>query len=215
MQVRADPDRIQQVVWNLLSNAVKFTPSGGRVEVIARRDRDMVEIKVSDTGIGIRKEFLGLVFDRFRQAEAGSAREHGGLGLGLAIAKQLVELHHGSIVASSEGEGQGSTFTVRLPLPVRPALSEDPAATSTVHGDGLEGVSVLLVEDEAAARDTTRRLLQQFGPVSASLRSTRLCVQTAHVASTLLNERAWADNLDGLRDGSNVIPMRRAGLASP
>ena len=161
--VRADPDRIQQIVWNLLSNAVKFTPSGGRVEVIARRDRDVVEIKVTDTGIGIRKEFLAHVFDRFRQAEAGAARSHGGLGLGLAIAKQLVELHRGSIEASSEGEGHGTTFTVRLPLPVRSASTEDLTTEAKEPDDGLSGVHILLVEDEAGARETTRRLLQEYG----------------------------------------------------
>jgi CheY-like chemotaxis protein len=161
--VRADPDRIQQIVWNLLSNAVKFTPSGGRVEVIARRDRDVVEIKVTDTGIGIRKEFLAHVFDRFRQAEAGAARSHGGLGLGLAIAKQLVELHRGSIEASSEGEGHGTTFTVRLPLQVRSASTEDLTTEAKDPGEGLSGVHILLVEDEAGARETTRRLLQEYG----------------------------------------------------
>ncbi|MDB6107600.1 MAG: torS [Gammaproteobacteria bacterium] len=161
--VRADPDRIQQIVWNLLSNAVKFTPSGGRVEVVARRDRDAVEIKVTDTGIGIRKEFLAHVFDRFRQAEAGAARSHGGLGLGLAIAKQLAELHRGSIEANSEGEGHGTTFTVRMPLPGRSGSPEDPTAEIRNPGEGLSGAHILLVEDEAGARDTTRRLLQGYG----------------------------------------------------
>jgi two-component system CheB/CheR fusion protein len=161
--VRADPDRIQQVVWNLLSNAVKFTPSGGRVEVIARRDQDVVEIKVTDTGIGIRKEFLAHVFDRFRQAEAGAARSHGGLGLGLAIAKQLVEQHRGSIEANSEGEGHGTTFTVRLPFRARSGSPEDSTAETRDPGEGLSGAHILLVEDEAGARDTTRRLLQEYG----------------------------------------------------
>jgi PAS domain S-box-containing protein len=161
--VRADPDRIQQIVWNLLSNAVKFTPSGGRVDVVARRERDVVEIKVTDTGIGIRKEFLAHVFDRFRQAEAGAARSHGGLGLGLAIAKQLVELHRGSIEANSEGEGHGTTFTVRMPLPGRSGSTEDSTAEKRDPGVGLSGAHILLVEDEAGARDTTRRLLQEYG----------------------------------------------------
>jgi two-component system CheB/CheR fusion protein len=161
--VRADPDRIQQIVWNLLTNAVKFTPSGGRAEIIARRDQDIVEIKVTDTGIGIRTEFLAHVFDRFRQAEAGTARSHGGLGLGLAIAKQLVELHRGTIEAESAGEGHGTTFTVRLPLPVRSGSAEDLTAETNDFGEGLRGTHILLVEDEASARDTTRRLLLQYG----------------------------------------------------
>jgi CheY-like chemotaxis protein len=122
-----------------------------------------VEIKVIDTGIGIRKEFLAHVFDRFQQAEAGAARSHGGLGLGLAIAKQLVELHRGSIEANSEGEGHGTTFTVRLPLRARPASPEDLTAETRDPGEGLNGAHLLLVEDEAGARVTTRRLLQGYG----------------------------------------------------
>jgi len=113
--VLADPDRLAQVVWNLLSNAIKFTPAGGRVSVGALcRNRD-VEIVVSDTGVGISPEFLPHVFERFRQAEGGSTRRFGGLGLGLAIVRHLVELHGGAVDAESEGEGRGATFRVRLP----------------------------------------------------------------------------------------------------
>jgi len=111
----ADPDRLQQIVWNLLSNAVKFTPAGGRVNVRVRRDGDHVEIAVSDTGTGIAPEFLPHVFERFRQQESGTTRRHGGLGLGLAIVRHLVELHGGSVGAESDGEGRGATFRVRLP----------------------------------------------------------------------------------------------------
>ena len=114
--VRADADRIQQVAWNLLTNAVKFTPAGGRVDVRLHRMGNRMELEVCDTGIGIDPEFLPLVFDRFRQAAAGTGRRHGGLGLGLSIVKQLVELHGGSICAESRGKGQGATFRVRLPL---------------------------------------------------------------------------------------------------
>ena len=106
------------MIWNLLSNAVKFTPQGGSVSVTARRNGAMVTIEVIDTGVGIKREFLPHVFDRFRQAEVGAARAHGGLGLGLAIAKQIVELHGGTISVFSDGDGQGSTFRVELPLPV-------------------------------------------------------------------------------------------------
>lgn len=114
--VRADADRIQQVASNLLTNAVKFTPSGGRVDVRLQRAGNRMELEVRDTGTGIDPEFLPHVFDRFRQGPAGSARRQSGVGLGLSIAKQLVELHGGSICAESRGLGQGSIFRVRLPL---------------------------------------------------------------------------------------------------
>jgi two-component system CheB/CheR fusion protein len=157
--VRADPGRIQQIVWNLLSNAVKFTPAGGRVQVQAKREANLVLICVKDSGIGIRSEFLPRVFDRFRQAEVGSSRAHGGLGLGLAIAKQLTELHDGTIEVASDGEGKGTSFTVKLPLP-RQTLSEDQAHPGQASIADLNGVDILLVEDEALTRDTMRRLLE-------------------------------------------------------
>lgn len=114
--VRADADRIQQVAWNLLTNAVKFTPAGGRVDVALRRVGNRMELEVRDTGVGIDPEFLPFVFERFRQGGAGTARRQGGLGLGLSIAKQIVQLHGGSIYAESRGRGQGASFKVRLPL---------------------------------------------------------------------------------------------------
>jgi PAS domain S-box-containing protein len=113
--VQADPDRLQQIVWNLLSNAVRFTPSGGKVDVSLTAGDSHLEITVADTGIGISPEFLPHVFDRFRQADNRIAREHGGLGLGLAITRELVELHGGTIRASSDGADRGATFTVRIP----------------------------------------------------------------------------------------------------
>jgi signal transduction histidine kinase len=115
MTVQGDPVRLQQVVWNLLSNAVKFTPSAGRIEVRLSMDATHVQLKVTDTGRGISAEFLPEVFDRFRRADGSSTAVGGGLGLGLAIARQLVEMHGGSLAAASEGENRGSTFTVRLP----------------------------------------------------------------------------------------------------
>ncbi|HEV7609313.1 MAG TPA: chemotaxis protein CheB [Steroidobacteraceae bacterium] len=163
--VRADPGRIQQVVWNLLSNAVKFTPSGGRVSIHARREADGISIAVSDTGIGIRQEFLPRVFDRFRQAEVGTTRAHGGLGLGLSIAKQLVELHGGTIAVGSEGEGKGTTFTVKLPLQ-QVALDDNEMPHDETPTDGgaveadFNGVEILLVEDETLTRNTMCRLLE-------------------------------------------------------
>jgi hypothetical protein len=162
--VYVDPDRIQQVVWNLLANAVKFTPEGGRVAVRLRRVNGTVEIEVADTGKGIRADFLPHVFDRFRQGDTGAARRFGGLGLGLAIAKQLVELHGGMITAHSDGEGRGATFTVYLPLERRYSGPEEaePAIAQREAGE-LTGLDVLLIEDEAMAREASKRLLEQHG----------------------------------------------------
>ncbi len=115
-QVIGDQNRLQQVIWNLLSNAIKFTPRGGRVEVELRQIDSQVEIIVRDTGIGIKPAFLPYVFERFRQADGSTTREFGGLGLGLAIVRHLVELHGGTVGVNSDGEGKGATFTVRLSL---------------------------------------------------------------------------------------------------
>jgi signal transduction histidine kinase len=114
--VWGDPDRLHQVMWNLLSNAVKFTPTGGRVEVRLERINSQVQIRVTDTGKGISPEFLPYVFDRFRQGDGSITKSYGGLGLGLTIVRDLVELHGGTVWADSPGEGQGATFTVELPL---------------------------------------------------------------------------------------------------
>jgi signal transduction histidine kinase len=113
--VSGDPDRLQQVIWNLLSNAIKFTPSGGAVSVRAMRRRSEIAISISDTGIGIAPEHLPFVFQRFWQAHTGASREFGGLGLGLALARHIVELHGGSMSAESAGEGEGTVFTIVLP----------------------------------------------------------------------------------------------------
>jgi CheY-like chemotaxis protein/anti-sigma regulatory factor (Ser/Thr protein kinase) len=162
--VRVDPDRIQQVVWNLLTNAVKFTPSGGEVKVGLRRVRDDIEITVRDTGIGIRAELLPFIFERFRQADSSTTRQHGGLGLGLAIANQLVQLHGGDITAASEGEGRGSLFIVRLPnLRRLPAFHRDDPLVAGSEPRDLTGCDVLLVEDQESTREATAMLLQQAG----------------------------------------------------
>src|SRR5690606_3885336 len=152
------PGRIQQVLWNLLSNAIKFTREG-RVSLVAEVVDDTVRITVADTGLGIAPQFLPHVFDRFRQADSTATREHGGLGLGLAIVRQLVEMHGGSVAVDSAGEGQGATFTVVLPV-VRGArvahAARHPSAGpgfSPGGGRPLSGLSVLVVDDEADARD--------------------------------------------------------------
>lgn len=167
--VRGDPARLQQVVWNLLSNAVKFTPRGGRVQVVLARVDSHVEISVSDTGKGIKAEFLPHVFERFRQADSSTEREHVGLGLGLAIVKQLVEIHGGSVEVESEGEGKGSTFKVHLPLAIVHASKDVPSVhpkagqLTSVQGDSpnLSGVRVLVVDDEPDAREVIKRVLEE------------------------------------------------------
>jgi signal transduction histidine kinase len=132
--VRADPHRLQQVIWNLLNNAIKFTPEGGRVSISVAGDVSNVCVRVVDTGQGIAPEFLPHVFDRFRQAESASTRRHGGLGLGLSIAHQLIELHGGSIAVESLGVGLGAAFTVRLPpKPFVPQSSHTDGAASRSH----------------------------------------------------------------------------------
>src|ERR1043166_1463970 len=172
VSVSGDPVRLQQVVWNLLSNAGKFTRRGGKVQVRMERVNSHVEIAVSDTGAGISPEFLPHVFDRFRQADMGTTRRYGGMGLGLAIVRHLVELHGGSVRAESAGEGQGSTFTVLLPVaPVYQATVEGervhPAARDTMPSfdcaERLDGLRVLVVDDEPDTRELLKVGLEQCG----------------------------------------------------
>src|SRR5262249_36993886 len=164
-QITGDPTRLQQVIWNLLSNAVKFTPEGGRVEVGLERIDPHICIIVSDTGKGISPDFLPYVFDRFRQFDASSARRYGGLGLGLALVKYLVELHGGTIEVESAGEDQGTTFKVTLPVrAVATPLLEAGGAPVTVKSSGeLAGVRLLVVDDEDDARELLETVLKQYG----------------------------------------------------
>ena len=168
--VRGDPSRLQQVLWNLLSNAVKFTPQGGRIQIVLERVNSHVEIVIEDSGIGIRAEFLPYVFDRFRQEDPTASRRFGGLGLGLSIVKNLVELHGGSVRVKSPGENQGSTFVVALPIshvretpeqPNRPSVSTDPL--ESIELPRLEGISVLIVDDEPDGRALIARILEGRG----------------------------------------------------
>ncbi len=157
--VRGDGTRLQQVVWNLLSNAVKFTPEGGAVEVRLGREGDQAVISVRDSGIGIPAEFLPSVFDRFTQADGTASRRHGGLGLGLAIARHLAELHGGTLAATSAGEGKGATFTLRLRRAQAHAAAAEPATPRRADPD-LAGITVLVVDDEADAREVLAQLLE-------------------------------------------------------
>jgi PAS domain S-box-containing protein len=177
--VPGDSDRLQQVVWNLLSNAIKFTGKGGRIEVVLQRAGASTVLSVSDTGIGIPETFLSRVFDRFAQIDASTTRSFGGLGLGLAISKQLVELHGGTIRASSAGEGRGATFFVELPLAAVPARGDvAPAETSTAAArprgaslPALDGVHVFVVDDEEDGRELLRRVLEDQAATVTTLAS--------------------------------------------
>jgi signal transduction histidine kinase len=164
--VRGDFARLQQIVCNLLSNAIKFTPSGGMIDVCLAHRAGDAEISVSDSGQGIKPEFLPLVFDRFRQEDGSISRRHGGLGLGLAIVRHLVELHAGSVEAHSAGEGKGSRFVVRLPTRLGMAAAAngaDEVATSPLTSSMLAGVRLLVVDDEPGARDLIANVLQGYG----------------------------------------------------
>ncbi|MEZ5319160.1 MAG: response regulator [Vicinamibacterales bacterium] len=159
--VTVDPNRLNQIVMNLVSNAIKFTPDGGRVDVRVRFAGDGVELEVQDTGAGIPASFLPNLFSRFRQADPSASRRHGGLGLGLSIVQQLVQLHGGTVTAESEGEGRGATFRVSLPLGHDAAVTTpEPAPPS---GKRLEGLRVLMVDDEPDARELVTILLQLDG----------------------------------------------------
>jgi PAS domain S-box-containing protein len=172
ISVPGDPVRLQQVVWNLVSNAVKFTPRGGRIQVHLERVNSHVEISVTDTGQGISPEFISHVFDRFRQADQASTRQHGGMGLGLAIVRHLVEMHGGSVEARSAGKDKGASFTVSLP--VSPVHQVDPTQGRVHPGardldlpahmvDRLDGIKILAVDDEQDTRDLLKAGLTEYG----------------------------------------------------
>ncbi len=169
-----DANRVQQVIWNLLSNAVKFTSEGGRVEATLSRTDRRIEITVTDTGIGIDPQFMPYIFDRFRQADSTSTRKYSGLGLGLAIVRHLVEMHGGTVAASSPGKGQGATFKVRFPIASRdtrqtenrqsgPELKQ-PAQPDRLAGKpDLDGVCVLVVEDDSDTLEMLKTIFENRG----------------------------------------------------
>jgi len=169
--VMGDAQRLQQVVWNLLSNAVKFTPRGGRVQVLVERLDASIELTVADTGRGIDLDFQPHVFERFRQADGATTRTHGGLGLGLSIVRQLVEMHGGTVSVYSEGDGHWASFTVRLPLaatgPREPSPAHPPVPPRLGAGfpipPELAGLRILIVDDEADTREMLRTLIEQCG----------------------------------------------------
>ncbi len=196
--ISGDADRLQQVVWNLLSNAIKFTPQGGQVQVRLEWVNSHVEIIVSDTGVGISPDFLPYVFDRFRQHDSTSTRSYGGLGLGLAIVRQLVELHGGTVTVTSPGIGQGATFTVKLPVIITHETPSEPeplelmplADNNTDAAPSLEGLQILIVEDEADSLELLSTILQGYGAQ---------VIPTASVSEALeIIENATVKSLDVL-----------------
>jgi signal transduction histidine kinase/CheY-like chemotaxis protein len=191
--VSGDPARLQQVVWNLLSNSVKFTPKGGLVQVRLERIDSQAQITVSDNGKGISPEFLPHVFERFRQADSSSTRAVGGLGLGLAIVRHLVEMHGGTVWAHSPGEGQGATFTVKLPIMVGHIASVSQAAEQALEPmlseaslPRLEGLKVLIVDDEADTRELLKAML---APCGAEVRA------AASASAALEEMQSWLPDI--------------------
>ena len=216
VSVSGDPVRLQQVVWNLLSNAIKFTPKGGRVQIRLERVNSHIEIAVSDDGAGIAPEFLPHVFDRFRQADQRTTRQHGGMGLGLAIVHHLVELHGGTVRAESHGLGQGSTFTVLLPVaPVYERVTVEgrvhPAAKellpSYVCPDRLDGLKVLIVDDEP---DTLELLKVGLGQCGAEVVLARSVNDALEAIAAVVPDVLISDIGMPVEDGYDLIRRVRA-----
>jgi CheY-like chemotaxis protein/nitrogen-specific signal transduction histidine kinase len=211
--VSADAPRLQQVVWNLLSNAVKFTPQGGHVRVISRQTDQQVHLEISDSGQGISAEFLPHVFERFRQADSSTTRKHGGLGLGLAIVRHLVEIHGGTVSAESDGEGKGATLTVSLPLltddetlSIRAQQKEIDGALRQTQPE-LRGVHVLLVDDDAGAREMISAVLNERHARVTAVASAREAVKVIRMTrpDVLVSDIAMP-----VEDGYDLIEQMRA-----
>ena len=218
--VSGDANRLQQVLWNLLSNAVKFTPTGGKLRVLLRGNGAEAMVVVSDTGKGISPQFLPFVFDRFRQADSTSTRLHGGLGLGLAIARHLIEIHGGTVEAASEGEGQGSTFTVRLPLAgsitevsqaAESSEADDREANELVKSQ-LSGVSVLIVDDD---EDTLELLSAALAQRNARVTSVTTAAQAIEAIKTSRPDVLISDIAMPQEDGYDLIQKVIALDVSP
>ena len=214
--ISGDADRLQQIVWNLLTNAVKFTSKGGRVQVKVQRVDSHAEIVVSDSGVGINKEFLPYVFDRFRQADASITRTQAGLGLGLSIVHQLVDLHGGSVSVHSDGEGKGATFTISLPFVGIVSSQKETEAASAVPSDevvtldglpSLKGLKVLAVDDEADTRELIREVLKGCGAEVILSRSAAEALEALeqHKPDILISDLGMPDE-----DGYSLITKIRA-----
>jgi signal transduction histidine kinase/ActR/RegA family two-component response regulator len=192
LAITGDAERIQQVIWNLLSNAVKFTPHGGRVTIAAARRGRFVEVTVADTGVGLTPEFLPFVFDRFRQADQSFTRTHGGLGIGLSIVKQVVEMHGGQVSAASDGAGRGAVFTVRLPIAaVETTLPDDRSAENSAPPAApidLSARMVLVVDDDGGTRELLTAILTRAGAIvtTASSADEAMTAIDAHVPDLIV-----------------------------
>jgi CheY-like chemotaxis protein len=218
--VSGDSTRLQQVVWNLLSNSIKFTPHGGEVSVKIDRVDSMAQLSVTDTGEGISAEFLPFVFDRFKQADGSTTRMHGGLGLGLAIARHLMEMHGGTIQADSPGAGMGATFTIRLPLltrittPVEPdsngSLRTSPKSVKAVDVPDIHGIRILIVDDERDAREMLKAGLERFGAIVTIVASAR---EALDILPTGNPDVLVSDIGMPVQDGYDLIRMIRESPA--
>ncbi len=210
--IKGDRDRLRQVVWNLLSNAVKFAP-GGVVRVTVSQESDQLRLTVSDTGVGIAPEFQAYVFDRFRQADSSITREHGGLGIGLAVVKELVELHGGAIHVDSRGRGAGATFTALFPC-------VDATVAHEVPEEGLPslaGVSVLAVDDNADSLDVLRAILEETGANASTALSGAEALECwrDHPADVVLCDLAMP-NMSGFQLLAQIRELdRKAGRVTP
>ncbi len=218
-EIFGDTTRLQQVVWNLLSNAIKFTPKGGRIEIVLERDESNVVLAVIDDGRGISPAFLPHVFERFRQAEGGITRAHGGLGLGLAISRHLVELHGGTIDVQSDGEGKGSTFRAVFPIShqhEREEITGRTRATDATFQPSkvLEGLRILVVDDEADTRDLLVLILEGSGAIVTSAHSLASALEAfaRQRPDVLLSDIAMPDG-DGyeLIESIRKLPPERGG----
>ena len=204
--VMGDSDRLRQVMWNLLSNAVKFTPHGGRVRVTLRRSGAHAQVVVADTGQGIPAAFLPFVFERFRQVDTTSTRRHGGLGIGLAIVHELVELHGGHVVADSAGEGRGAVFTVEIPL-AADARPVETSRSARVGDAALDGLRVLVVDDEPDSNEVVRTLLTACG---ADVRTATSAREALAVVESWLPDVVVSDLAMPEEDGYSLLARMRA-----
>ncbi len=206
--VNADADRLQQAIWNVMSNALKFTSAGGTIDVAVAAQGRVVTITVADTGQGISAEFLPYVFDRFRQADASASRRHGGLGLGLALTRQIIELHGGSIEAESAGVDRGSTFSIRLPTADK--LAQAAIVTrSALTEESLAGVTVLIVDDSSDGREMLEEALRGYGADVFAVDSTEAAIAALESAAVLPDVLISDIGMPG-SDGFELIRRVRA-----